>query len=136
VSNKVNDLPEGEVRFSLVSLCPSQILSFLPSPSFFLQTLPKEFFEDWLRVAVEECEHYTIWSKRLKDKNRFLASFLSLFSFWLLFQISLVYSHYGFLPVHNGLWQSASETKHSLLARFLPNLFLLRLLFSTFSSPS
>ena len=26
-------------------------------------------------------------------------------------------SHFGALPVHNGLWESATETKHSLLAR-------------------
>jgi uncharacterized ferritin-like protein (DUF455 family) len=26
-------------------------------------------------------------------------------------------SNFGALPVHNGLWESATETKHSLLAR-------------------
>lgn len=57
--------------------------------------MPTEFFADWLRIAYEEAQHFTIWSKRLQQLNTF----------------------YGALPAHNGLWTSALETNHSLLAR-------------------
>jgi uncharacterized ferritin-like protein (DUF455 family) len=57
--------------------------------------LPRDFFEDWLRVAVEEARHFTIWANRLEELG----------------------SHYGALPVHDGLWESAATTANSLLAR-------------------
>ncbi|XP_072174054.1 uncharacterized protein HI_0077-like [Diadema setosum] len=57
--------------------------------------LPREFFTDFIRVAEEEAKHYTILSERLQALG----------------------SHFGALPVHNGLWQSASETNDDLLAR-------------------
>jgi uncharacterized ferritin-like protein (DUF455 family) len=57
--------------------------------------LPKEFYEDWLRIACEEARHFSIWNRRLEE-----------FGY-----------HYGSLPVHDGLWQSAGDTSSSLLAR-------------------
>ncbi len=64
-------------------------------------SLPIDFFDEWLRVASEEAEHflskffYKVWHRRLTDLGSF----------------------YGALPVHDGLWQSAFDTRHSLLAR-------------------
>eukprot|EP01089_Gocevia_fonbrunei_P012958 TRINITY_DN3196_c0_g1_i1.p1 TRINITY_DN3196_c0_g1~~TRINITY_DN3196_c0_g1_i1.p1 ORF type:complete len:193 (+),score=35.19 TRINITY_DN3196_c0_g1_i1:364-942(+) len=58
-------------------------------------TLPKEFFDDWLRVATEESKHYKSLAKRLKE----------------------IGSHYGAYPAHDGLWESARDTMHSLLYR-------------------
>jgi uncharacterized ferritin-like protein (DUF455 family) len=57
--------------------------------------MPEAFYVDWLRIAGEEARHFTIWSGRLEELG----------------------SSYGAMPVHEGLWQSAGETSHSLLAR-------------------
>lgn len=67
-------------------------------PAFQLQTgerLPKEFFSDFVKVAGDEAKHYCLLEKRLVELG----------------------SHFGDLPVHNGLWQSASDTAHDLLGR-------------------
>ncbi|XP_060083876.1 uncharacterized protein HI_0077-like [Ylistrum balloti] len=57
--------------------------------------LPKAFFDDFIQVACDEAKHFLLLSNRLKDLN----------------------SHFGALTVHNGLWESATETRDSLLAR-------------------
>jgi len=57
--------------------------------------MPQDFYVDWLRIASEEARHFMIWTHRLKELD----------------------SYYGALPVHDGLWQSASQTSDSLLAR-------------------
>ncbi|KAI8897908.1 hypothetical protein BC833DRAFT_591782 [Globomyces pollinis-pini] len=55
----------------------------------------REFFTDFVRVANEEAKHFSFLVERLKDLGAF----------------------YGQLPVHGGLWDSATLTAHSLLAR-------------------
>jgi uncharacterized ferritin-like protein (DUF455 family) len=57
--------------------------------------LPREFFDDWVKVAEDEARHYSLLLKRLKQMG----------------------SDYGALPAHEGLWQSASDTAHDLMAR-------------------
>ena len=57
--------------------------------------LPDEFYYDWLRIACEESRHFSCWSNRLIELD----------------------SSYGAFPTHAGLWQSAAQTHHSLLAR-------------------
>lgn len=57
--------------------------------------LPRAYFAEWLRVADDEARHYMTWHNRLLELG----------------------SHYGAFPVHNGLWQSASDTSGNLLAR-------------------
>lgn len=57
--------------------------------------LTNEFFGDWLKVAWDEARHYEIWASRLVELG----------------------SEYGALPVHDGLWESALESKTSLLDR-------------------
>jgi uncharacterized ferritin-like protein (DUF455 family) len=57
--------------------------------------LPREFFEDWVRVAAEEASHFLAWRGRLRELG----------------------ADYGALPTHAGLWESAAETSHSLAAR-------------------
>lgn len=57
--------------------------------------LPREFFDDWVRVAGEEASHFLRWEARL---NQLGAS-------------------YGALPAHGSLWESAADTAHSLAAR-------------------
>lgn len=68
------------------------IARFGSDPSF---QLPDEFFDDWVRVAAEEASHFTLLAQRLED----------------------IGSRYGVLPVHDGLWESATQTAGSLAAR-------------------
>ncbi|XP_012692025.1 uncharacterized protein si:ch73-314g15.3 [Clupea harengus] len=59
------------------------------------EPLPRQFFSDFVKVAGDEAKHYHLLEKRITDLG----------------------SYFGALPVHNGLWQSASDTAHDLLAR-------------------
>lgn len=56
---------------------------------------PCTFVDDWLGVAAEEAMHFALLDRRLKQLG----------------------SHYGALPAHDGLWQSARATAHDALAR-------------------
>ncbi|RUS31099.1 hypothetical protein BC938DRAFT_478457 [Jimgerdemannia flammicorona] len=57
--------------------------------------MPKAFFDDFVRMAAEEAKHFKWLNRRLEDLG----------------------SYYGFLPIHSGIWDSASETSHSALCR-------------------
>ena len=57
--------------------------------------LPREFYEDWVRVAAEEASHFALFSARLRDFG----------------------VRYGDLPAHDGLWEAAAATVGDLLAR-------------------
>ncbi|KAH9101029.1 hypothetical protein Ae201684P_007218 [Aphanomyces euteiches] len=57
--------------------------------------MPREFYDDFVRIAHEESQHYTSWTNRLRDFNSF----------------------YGDLPGHDGLWDSAAETSSDIRAR-------------------
>jgi uncharacterized ferritin-like protein (DUF455 family) len=56
---------------------------------------PREFADDWMRVGADEAMHYVLLDRRLKQLG----------------------SHYGAHPAHDGLWESALETRHDALAR-------------------
>lgn len=57
--------------------------------------MPREFYDDWTRVAAEEAKHFSMLRARLIELG----------------------SDYGRLPAHEGLWQTAEATRHDLLAR-------------------
>ena len=59
------------------------------------QPLPRTFYYDWLKVANDEAKHFSLLRSRLEELG----------------------SHFGALPVHHGLWQSAQMTAHDLRAR-------------------
>ncbi|KAJ3319882.1 hypothetical protein HDV06_005858 [Boothiomyces sp. JEL0866] len=59
------------------------------------ERLPAEFCSDFVQVAKEEATHFSFLVERLKDLG----------------------SHYGSLPVHDGLWDSATLTSSNLLDR-------------------
>ncbi|KAK6434908.1 hypothetical protein LTR95_008907 [Oleoguttula sp. CCFEE 5521] len=59
------------------------------------QPLPRTFFYDWLRVANDEAKHFSLLRARLEAMG----------------------SHFGALPVHHGLWESARLTSEDLRAR-------------------
>ena len=57
--------------------------------------MPKEFIDDWVKVADDEARHFKLLNDRLIELD----------------------SYYGAYPAHDGLWQSAETTAHDLLAR-------------------
>ncbi|RAK85617.1 rieske [2Fe-2S] domain protein [Aspergillus costaricaensis CBS 115574] len=57
--------------------------------------LPRAFFHDWLKVANDEAKHFSLLRTRLEELG----------------------SYFGALPVHHGLWDSATVTAHDLRAR-------------------
>ncbi len=57
--------------------------------------LPRTFIDDWLLVGADEALHFALLSRRLRDLG----------------------SHYGALPAHDGLWESAEATSGDILAR-------------------
>ncbi|MEZ5855103.1 MAG: ferritin-like domain-containing protein [Hyphomicrobiaceae bacterium] len=58
-------------------------------------SLPRNFLDDWVRVGLEEAEHFTLLTQRLAELD----------------------AAYGDLPAHDGLWQAAHATGGSLIAR-------------------
>lgn len=59
------------------------------------ESMPREFFTDFVRLALDEGRHFTLLSARLEEMGSF----------------------YGALPAHDGLWDSALETSSDLLSR-------------------
>ena len=57
--------------------------------------LPRAFYHDWIKVAGEECYHFSLMDEHLRSLGH----------------------HYGDLPAHNGLWQMAHDTRHDPLVR-------------------
>jgi uncharacterized ferritin-like protein (DUF455 family) len=57
--------------------------------------LPKTFYDDFIEVCRQEADHYFKWHERLEDMG----------------------VTYGTLPVHDGLWRAAYETRGDLLER-------------------
>jgi uncharacterized ferritin-like protein (DUF455 family) len=58
-------------------------------------SMPGSFIDDWVQVGLEEATHFRMVSDRLRELG----------------------STYGDLPAHDGLWQAAQDTGHSLIAR-------------------
>lgn len=57
--------------------------------------MPIDFTHDWLKVGDDEARHFCLINQQLQTLG----------------------SHYGALPAHDGLWQSAMQTRHFLAAR-------------------
>ena len=57
--------------------------------------MPPGFYADWVSVAADEAEHFTLLRARLRALG----------------------SDYGELPAHDGLWEMAAKTADDLLAR-------------------
>ena len=57
--------------------------------------MPEQFYQDWLRIAVEEAQHFELIRIHLQTMQM----------------------DYGDLPAHNGLWDHAKDTADNLLAR-------------------
>ncbi len=57
--------------------------------------LPRSYYDDWVRVGLEEAKHFAMLQERLAQLG----------------------ATYGDLPAHDGLWQAAQDTGHDLAAR-------------------
>ncbi|MHC5653223.1 ferritin-like domain-containing protein [Stappia sp. ICDLI1TA098] len=57
--------------------------------------LPRSFFEDWVRVGLEEAKHFSLLRHRLAALDSF----------------------YGALPAHHGLWEAAESAGDDLAGR-------------------
>ncbi len=57
--------------------------------------LPRSYYDDWVRVGLEEAKHFSMLQDRLAKLD----------------------AAYGDMPAHDGLWQAAQKTGHDLAAR-------------------
>lgn len=57
--------------------------------------LPKEFYDDWCKVADDEAKHFLMLNERLND----------------------IGAEYGDLPAHDGLWSASEATAQDFAAR-------------------
>lgn len=58
-------------------------------------SLPRAFYDDWIKVADDEAKHFLMLSERLSNLD----------------------AAYGDLPAHDGLWESSEKTAHDFPAR-------------------
>jgi len=79
----------AHIEFNAIDLAWDMIARFADP------TLPREFYDDWVRVGDEEAKHFRLLSNRLDALN----------------------VRYGDMPAHDGLWQAAQETADDILAR-------------------
>jgi len=77
----------AHIEFNAINLALDAVWRF--------RGLPAAFYEDWLRVAAEEAEHFTLLRQHLLSLG----------------------ADYGDFPAHNGLWEMAEKTAGDVLAR-------------------
>lgn len=77
----------AHIEFNAINLALDAIWRF--------PEMPREYYEDWLKVAAEEAYHFSLLNAHLE---------------------SLGYA-YGDFPAHNSLWEMAEKTKGDILAR-------------------
>lgn len=88
--------PEGRARLihAIVHIEFSAINLALDHAARF-PGMPHEYYTDWIGVADEEAEHFTLLRARLRELGH----------------------DYGDFPAHAGLWEMAEKTAHDVLAR-------------------
>ena len=59
------------------------------------EAMPRAFLDDWVRVAVDEAEHFEMLGRLMAELG----------------------ARYGDLPAHDGLWQAAEKTADNRMAR-------------------
>ena len=75
------------IEFNAINLALDAVYRF--------QGLPEDYYRDWLQVAFEEAQHFSMLRKRLLE-----------FGY-----------EYGDFDAHNGLWEMAVKTKDNIVAR-------------------
>lgn len=77
----------AHIEFNAINLALDAMYRF--------QKMPLEYYKDWMQVAFEEAQHFTMLSERLQDLG----------------------CGYGDFDAHNGLWEMAMKTQDSVIAR-------------------
>jgi len=77
----------AHIEFNAINLALDAIWRFAD--------MPRDFYDDWLKVAHEEALHFSLLTGHLQKQG---------------------YS-YGDFPAHNSLWEMAAKTEHDILAR-------------------
>lgn len=77
----------AHIEFNAINLAWDAVYRF--------RGMPESFYRDWVGVADDEARHYSLLSQRLRELG----------------------ASYGDFPAHNGLWEMAEKTAHSVLAR-------------------
>ena len=77
----------AHIEFSAIQLAWDHLYRF--------REMPNQYYFDWLGVAEEEAEHFSMLRARLRDFG----------------------ADYGDLPAHAGLWGIATDTAYDVLAR-------------------
>ncbi len=75
------------IEFNAINLALDAVYRF--------QCMPNQYYLDWIRVAAEESKHFLLLRDRLIELQ----------------------ATYGELPAHNGLWEMAVKTQHSIVER-------------------
>jgi uncharacterized ferritin-like protein (DUF455 family) len=75
------------IEFNAINLALDAVYRF--------QDMPRDYYVDWMKVAAEESKHFLLLHNRLLQLN----------------------SSYGNHPAHNGLWEMAIKTQHSIVER-------------------
>jgi len=77
----------AHIEFNAINLALDAMYRF--------QNMPLEYYIDWMQVAFEEAQHFTMLRKRLQELG----------------------NDYGDFDAHNGLWEMAMKTQGSIIAR-------------------
>jgi uncharacterized ferritin-like protein (DUF455 family) len=77
----------AHIEFNAIDLAWDAVYRF--------RNMPPEYYTDWVGVAADEARHFAMLQQRLADLGH----------------------AYGDFPAHNGLWEMAEQTAHSLTAR-------------------
>ena len=86
----------GHIEFNAIDLAFDMALRFAEE-AHKLGLDTRQFVADWFAVGADEARHFVL----IRDRLRELAS------------------DYGKFPAHDGLWEAASKTRHSLAARLV-----------------
>jgi len=77
----------AHIEFNAINLAVDAVYRF--------RDLPDAFYSDWLKVAEEEAQHFSLLRQRLRECGQ----------------------QYGDFPAHNGLWEMTVKTAHDPLVR-------------------
>jgi len=77
----------AHIEFNAINLALDAMYRF--------QSMPSEYYKDWMQVAYEEAQHFSMLNERLLNLG----------------------NAYGDLVAHNGLWEMALKTQHCVITR-------------------
>jgi len=85
----------AHIELNAIDLAWDIVARFSSPQSSPVGSMPRSFYDGWVRVAFEEAKHFSLLRERLAEFG----------------------GDYGDLDAHDGLWEAAQSTGHSLTAR-------------------